>query len=176
MKGMALADDYYINCLPEIRVRWDGVPPSKSNKYRVVKTRGANYHLARTERCRQFEEELSTCFQKAIACDILWEIPKGRKKILRPVNPIYPEHQNVECWMIHHRPTRKGPDTDGYSKSVLDAITKSGVWYDDKQVRWVVGGWVQDEETYLDIIIRPIDKQIPDWALGEIGEAYNIAS
>ena len=93
-----------------------------------------------------------------------WYLPEGRKKIMRPRNPLFPLDTAVNATVLHYRKSRyDGPDVDNVVKAIADGITSSGLWFDDRQVdTWFLGRKYPSDRSYLVITVSPVySDQLP---------------
>lgn len=156
---------------PRLEVEYRGHIPSKSNDYRLGrrgKTTRGNFHV--DTKVKKFERDLADKFVAAVGRPITWSIPanrlreflKGKTKNpkTRPEDPPYPKGVQVDVVVIHYRAPLKGrarhPDVDDMLKAIGDAITQSGVWWDDNQVRWWIAGHEDvPDDPYLYVAVIP---------------------
>lgn len=90
-------------------------PPTCNTYYRHIVIRGQPRTLL-SERGRKY--------QQAVAIAVRQQIARGA----------YCTGQRLRVDILTHAPTRRIFDLDNLGKSLLDSLTKAGVWTDDAQI------------------------------------------
>ena len=122
-----------------------GRPPAKSNSYRIVRV-GAFSRLASTPALNSYAKLVESISRKQTSYfnrDIIISSPT-----------------EVELMLIWHRADRRRKDLDNIAKSIMDGMTKGGIWSDDNQVTSLFLRSVVDapsvEEEWVDVYVAEI--------------------
>lgn len=141
---------------------YQGTVPAKANTYGVRHKKGGGGFYT-TDEVEAFQSNFGQALLDALGRPVRWEIPesalkemrKGRTKraVPRPVDPPFPRSERVDVVFMYCPGTRQirnkktgkvyarpenHHDVDGLLKAIGDAITKAGIWYDDRQVaNWI---------------------------------------
>lgn len=102
-----------------IRLVFDGVPPAKSNSYRIVRN-GSFCRVTPTAQVKDYEQMVADISAKTVSAF-------GH-------SVLYPAPTLVEVSIVWYRNNKRRADLDNIAKSIHDGLTQGHVWDDDRQV------------------------------------------